>query len=143
MRSQGTYPHLSAPIRTYPLRLSSVIKAELVRRAKPDGKSFNQFVATAVGEKPNRKAGVAPCPSGRIGARPPRAIAQGGEGVGSNSCRLSRSNPRPGPQATARRGKSAQQHQAQRPGLRNAQIGGDVHQKAFRSVAENQRVRTG
>lgn len=114
-----------------------------MRRAKPDGKSFNQFVATAVGEKPNRKAGVAPCPSGRIGARPPRAIAQGGEGVGSGSCRRSSSNRSPGPQTTARRGKSAQQHQPQRPGLRNSQIGGDVDQKRARGSAESQGVRTG
>jgi len=37
---------------TYPLRLSSVINAELARCATPDGTSFNQFVATTVGKKP-------------------------------------------------------------------------------------------
>ena len=36
---------------TYPLRLPTSIKAEVVRRAKADGTSFNQFVATAVAEK--------------------------------------------------------------------------------------------
>jgi post-segregation antitoxin (ccd killing protein) len=36
---------------TYPLRLPTSIKAEVVRRAKADGISFNQFVATAVAEK--------------------------------------------------------------------------------------------
>jgi hypothetical protein len=36
---------------TYPLRLPISLKAEVVRRAKADGTSFNQFVATAVAEK--------------------------------------------------------------------------------------------
>ena len=36
---------------TYPLRLPNSIKAEVVRRAKADGTSLNQFVATAVAEK--------------------------------------------------------------------------------------------
>ena len=36
---------------TYPLRLPTSIKAEVVRRAKAEGTSFNQFVATAVAEK--------------------------------------------------------------------------------------------
>ena len=36
---------------TYPLRLPNSIKAEVVRRAKAEGTSFNQFVATAVAEK--------------------------------------------------------------------------------------------
>lgn len=36
---------------TYPLRLPVSIKAEVVRRAKADGISVNQFVATAVAEK--------------------------------------------------------------------------------------------
>lgn len=36
---------------TYPLRLPTSVKAEVVRRAKADGISFNQFVATAVAEK--------------------------------------------------------------------------------------------
>ncbi|MQM31623.1 MAG: toxin-antitoxin system HicB family antitoxin, partial [Candidatus Accumulibacter phosphatis] len=36
---------------TYPLRLPHSIKAEVVRRAKADGTSLNQFVATAVAEK--------------------------------------------------------------------------------------------
>jgi len=36
---------------TYPLRLPSSVKAEVVRRAKAEGTSFNQFVATAVSEK--------------------------------------------------------------------------------------------
>lgn len=36
---------------TYPLRLPSSVKAEVARRAKADGTSFNQFVATAVAEK--------------------------------------------------------------------------------------------
>ena len=36
---------------TYPLRLPTSVKAEAVRRAKADGTSFNQFVATAVAEK--------------------------------------------------------------------------------------------
>ncbi len=39
---------------TYPLRLPTSVKAEVVRRAKADGTSFNQYVATAVpgGESP-------------------------------------------------------------------------------------------
>ena len=36
---------------TYPLRLPTSVKAEVARRAKADGTSFNQFVATAVAEK--------------------------------------------------------------------------------------------
>jgi len=36
---------------TYPLRLPTSVKAEVVRRAKAQGTSFNQFVATAVAEK--------------------------------------------------------------------------------------------
>ena len=36
---------------TYPLRLPTSVKAEVVRRAKAEGISFNQFVATAVAEK--------------------------------------------------------------------------------------------
>lgn len=36
---------------TYPLRLPASVKAEAARRAKADGTSFNQFVATAVAEK--------------------------------------------------------------------------------------------
>jgi hypothetical protein len=36
---------------TYPLRLPRSIKAEVERRAKQDGISVNQFVATAVAEK--------------------------------------------------------------------------------------------
>ena len=36
---------------TYRLRLPTSVKAEVVRRAKADGTSFNQFVATAVVEK--------------------------------------------------------------------------------------------
>lgn len=36
---------------TYPLRLPNSIKEEVVRRAKAEGTSFNQFVATAVAEK--------------------------------------------------------------------------------------------
>jgi hypothetical protein len=36
---------------TYPLRLPQSVKAEVMRRAKVDGTSFNQFVATAVAEK--------------------------------------------------------------------------------------------
>jgi post-segregation antitoxin (ccd killing protein) len=36
---------------TYPLRLPHSIKAEVMRRAKEDGISVNQFVATAVAEK--------------------------------------------------------------------------------------------
>ena len=36
---------------TYPLRLPRSVKAEIERRAKADGISVNQFVATAVAEK--------------------------------------------------------------------------------------------
>jgi HicB family len=36
---------------TYPLRLPTSVKAEVERRAKADGVSINQFVATAVAEK--------------------------------------------------------------------------------------------
>lgn len=36
---------------TYPLRLPRSMKAEVERRAKEDGISINQFVATAVAEK--------------------------------------------------------------------------------------------
>ena len=36
---------------TYPLRLPRSIKAEVERRARADGISINQFVATAVAEK--------------------------------------------------------------------------------------------
>ena len=36
---------------TYPLRLPRSIKAEVERRAKAEGISINQFVATAVAEK--------------------------------------------------------------------------------------------
>jgi hypothetical protein len=36
---------------TYPLRLPRSIKVEIMRRAKEDGISVNQFVATAVAEK--------------------------------------------------------------------------------------------
>jgi post-segregation antitoxin (ccd killing protein) len=36
---------------TYPLRLPQSVKAEVERRAKADGVSVNQFIATAVAEK--------------------------------------------------------------------------------------------
>ncbi len=36
---------------SYPLRLPRSVKAEVERRAKSDGISVNQFVATAVAEK--------------------------------------------------------------------------------------------
>ncbi|MGA8755934.1 MAG: PIN domain-containing protein [Stellaceae bacterium] len=36
---------------TFPLRLPRSVKAEVVRRAKQDGTSVNQFVATAVAKK--------------------------------------------------------------------------------------------
>ena len=36
---------------TYPLRLPRSVKAEVERRAKREGISINQFVATAVAEK--------------------------------------------------------------------------------------------
>ena len=39
------------PITTYPLRLPHSIKAAVVRLAKEDGTSINQFVVTAVAEK--------------------------------------------------------------------------------------------
>ena len=39
------------PTSTYPLRLPRSVKAEVERRAKADGISVNQFVATAVAEK--------------------------------------------------------------------------------------------
>ncbi len=42
---------MSKPQSTYPLRLPTSLKAEVVRRAKADGTSVNQFVATAVAEK--------------------------------------------------------------------------------------------
>ena len=42
---------MSSSQSTYPLRLPTSVKAEVVRRAKADGTSFNQFVATAVAEK--------------------------------------------------------------------------------------------
>jgi post-segregation antitoxin (ccd killing protein) len=42
---------MSSARSTYPLRLPTSVKAEVVRRAKADGTSFNQFVATAVAEK--------------------------------------------------------------------------------------------
>ena len=42
---------MSSPQSTYPLRLPASVKAEVTRRAKADGTSFNQFVATAVAEK--------------------------------------------------------------------------------------------
>lgn len=46
-RSERTVTKLT----TYPLRLPRPIKAEVERRAKQDGTSINQFVATAVAEK--------------------------------------------------------------------------------------------
>ena len=42
---------MKKPHSTYPLRLPLSIKAEVERRAKADGISVNQFVATAVAEK--------------------------------------------------------------------------------------------
>ena len=36
---------------TYPLRLPRSVKSEVERRAREDGISINQFVATAVAEK--------------------------------------------------------------------------------------------
>jgi post-segregation antitoxin (ccd killing protein) len=42
---------MSKSQRTYPLRLPTSVKAEVMRRAKADGTSVNQFVATAVAEK--------------------------------------------------------------------------------------------
>ena len=41
------------PQSTYPLRLPRSVRAEVERRAKADGISVNQFVATAVAEKPS------------------------------------------------------------------------------------------
>ena len=35
----------------YPLRLPTSVKAEVARRAKAEGTTFNQFFATAVAEK--------------------------------------------------------------------------------------------
>jgi hypothetical protein len=84
---------------TYPLRLPASIKAEVEKRAKSDGISINQFVATAVAEKlavmnsaaffaarreqadfeafdriMRRKGGEAPAPEDRVGPqRPPLA----------------------------------------------------------------------
>jgi hypothetical protein len=42
---------MSKPQSTYPLRLPTSMKAEVVRRAQADGTSVKQFVATAVSEK--------------------------------------------------------------------------------------------
>jgi post-segregation antitoxin (ccd killing protein) len=42
---------MKKPHSTYPLRLPLSVKAEVERRAKADGISVNQFVATAVAEK--------------------------------------------------------------------------------------------
>jgi len=42
---------MKPPQSTYPLRLPRSVKAEVERRAKADGISVNQFVATAVAEK--------------------------------------------------------------------------------------------
>lgn len=42
---------MKKPQSTYPLRLPGSVKAEVERRAKADGISVNQFVATAVAEK--------------------------------------------------------------------------------------------
>ena len=42
---------MKSPQSTYPLRLPRSVKAEVERRAKADGISINQFVATAVSEK--------------------------------------------------------------------------------------------
>jgi hypothetical protein len=42
---------MKSPQSTYPLRLPHSVKAEVERRAKADGVSVNQFVATAVAEK--------------------------------------------------------------------------------------------
>ena len=49
MRYEGSN-HEQAP-KYLSLRLPTSVKAEVVRRAKADGTSFNQFVATAVAEK--------------------------------------------------------------------------------------------
>jgi hypothetical protein len=61
---------------------------------------------------------------------------------GSRSCRLSRGDRSPGPEATGR-DKGAEQHQPQCPGLRNSQIGGDLYQEIPRGGAENEGVRAG
>jgi hypothetical protein len=42
---------MKIPQSTYPLRLPHSVKAEVERRAKAEGTSVNQFVATAVAEK--------------------------------------------------------------------------------------------
>ncbi len=42
---------MKSPQSTYPLRLPRSVKAEVERRAKADGISLSQFVATAVSEK--------------------------------------------------------------------------------------------
>ena len=42
---------MKKPQNVYPLRLPPSIKAEVERRARADGVSVNQFVATAVAEK--------------------------------------------------------------------------------------------
>jgi len=42
---------MKKPQSTYPLRLPLSVKAEVERRARADGISVNQFVATAVAEK--------------------------------------------------------------------------------------------
>ncbi len=42
---------MKTPQRTYTLRLPKSVKAEVERRAKADGVSVNQFLATAVAEK--------------------------------------------------------------------------------------------
>ena len=42
---------MKSPQSTYPLRLPKSVKAQVERRAKADGMSVNQFVATAVAEK--------------------------------------------------------------------------------------------
>ena len=42
---------MKSPQSTYPLRLPRSVKAEVERRAKTEGISVNQFVATAVAEK--------------------------------------------------------------------------------------------
>ena len=42
---------MKSPQSTYPLRLPRSVKAEVERRAKAEGTSVNQFVATAVAEK--------------------------------------------------------------------------------------------
>jgi hypothetical protein len=42
---------MKSPQSTYPLRLPRSVKAEVERRARIEGTSVNQFVATAVAEK--------------------------------------------------------------------------------------------